>query len=69
MGNAHFLFFETPPPNIAEEKIRRVIWPPVTIKKSKQVFTFLHLLLESERDVTTCKIPRHEIPLILKEWP
>jgi hypothetical protein len=36
------------------------------IKKSKQVFMFLHLLLESERDVTRCKIPRDEIPLILK---
>jgi hypothetical protein len=58
-------FIETPR-QIAEEKLCEVKMASTYIKKSKRVFMFLHLLLESERDVTRCKIPRHEIPLILK---
>jgi hypothetical protein len=59
-------FIETPLPTNSRGKIMQAKMASSYIKKSKRVFMFLHLLLESERDVTSCKIPRHEKPLILK---
>jgi hypothetical protein len=41
------------PSPISRGKIMQGNMASSYIKKSKQVFTFLHLLLESKRDVTT----------------